>query len=396
MNFWALGVLWFFLALIADFLAIRLKIAVALTEIFVGILAAFTLGYLLPSYADLGAKEGWITFLAGTGAVLLTFLAGAELDPKVLKQNWKEISVIGLSGFFIPFFGCVAVAYYLLHWSLVASWITGIALSTTSVAVVYAVMLELGLNKTKFGKSLLAACFINDLGTVLALGLIFAPFSRRTLIFIGVSVVTFIFLPKLARFCFSRWGKRHSQVELKLILFFLFGLGALAYWCGSEPVLPAYLMGMLLATVIDKDILLLHKLRALTFSFLTPFYFLRAGSFISLPALLAAPVVFLILFVAKMVTKIIGVYPATILMKYPKQEGIYTTLLMSTGLTFGTIAALYGLSHNLINQSQYTYLVATVIVSAVIPTIIANAFFLPKNLINKDKEKNTFPELPGA
>jgi len=395
MDFWAIGVLWFFLALIADVVAIRLKIAVALSEILIGTLAAFAIGYFLPTHANFGSNETWIAFLAGTGAVLLTFLAGAELEPKVLIQNWKEISIIGLSGFLIPFFGCAAIAYYLLHWSAMASWITGIALSTTSVAVVYAVMLELGLNKTKFGKSILAACFINDLGTVLALGLIFAPFTMHTVIFVVVAVVTFIFLPKFSRYCFSRWGRRHSQVELKLLLFFLFGLGALAYWCGSEPVLPAYLMGMLLATVIDKDLLLLQKLRALAFSFLTPFYFLRAGSFVSLPALVAAPVVFLILFAAKMITKMLGVYPATVVTKYPRQEGIYTTLLMSTGLTFGTISALYGLSHNLIDQNQYTYLVATVIVSAVIPTIIANAFFLPKHLIGVIKEKDVPPELPG-
>lgn len=396
MDFWVLAAFWFFLAVIADFVAIRLKIAVALSEILIGTAAAFVLGYFLPAHANFGANETWITVLAGIGAVLLTFLAGAELEPKVLKENWKEISIIGLSGFFIPFFGCAAVAYYLLHWSAFASWIAGIALSTTSVAVVYAVMLELGLNKTKFGKAILAACFINDLGTVLALGLIFAPFGINTIIFVVVAIITFLILPKLSRYCFERWGKRHSQLELKLFLFFLIALGALAFWAGSEPVLPAYIMGMLLATLVEKDQLLLQKIRALTFSFLTPFYFLRAGSFVSLPALAAAPLAFLILFAAKMVTKALGVYPATVVTKYPKQEGIYTTLLMSTGLTFGTISALYGLTHNLIDQNQYTYLVATVIASAVIPTIIANAFYLPKHLIVGKKLKDVPPELPGS
>lgn len=396
MDFWALGTLWFALALLADFVAIRLKIAVALSEILIGTAAAFAFGYFLPSFANFGAGETWITFLAGTGAVLLTFLAGAELEPKVLRIHWKEISIIGLSGFFVPFFGCAAIAYYVLHWSAMASWITGIALSTTSVAVVYAVMLELGLNQTKFGKAILAACFINDLGTVLALGLIFAPFTIMTIIFVVVTIVTLIFLPMLSRFLFAKWGKRHSQLELKLLLLVLFGLGTLAFLSGSEPVLPAYLMGMMLATLIEKDNLLVQKIRALTFSFLTPFYFLRAGSYVSLPALVAAPLAFIILFAAKMITKAIGVYPATIATKYPKKEGIYTTLLMSTGLTFGTISALYGLSHKLIDQNQYTYLVATVIASAVIPTIIANAFYLPKHLIGVTKQKDIPPEIPGS
>lgn len=398
MDFWALGALWFFLAIIADFLAIRLKIAVALLEIIVGTAAATAIGYFYPSFANLGASETWITVLASSGAVLLTFLAGAELEPKVLKQNWKEISLIGLAGFFIPFLGCAAVAYYFLHWSVFASWLAGVALSTTSVAVVYAVMLELGLNKTKFGKTILAACFINDLGTVLALGLIFSPFTMRTVIFLVVATAALIILPSLTRYCFKRWGERHSQLELKILLVFLFGLGSLAFWCGSEPVLPAYIMGMILATVVEKNQLLVQKLRALTFSFLTPFYFLRAGSFVSIPALIAAPVVFLVLFLAKTVTKSIGVYPATLATKYPQKEALYTTLLMSTGLTFGTIAALYGLTNKVIDQNQYSLLVATVILSAIIPTIIANAYFLPKHLIQavRRKKGDVPPELPGA
>lgn len=396
MSFWALGFLWFFLALISDFLAIRLKIAVALCEILIGTAAAFLIGYFYPDFSDIGANEGWIGFLAGTGAVLLTFLAGTEIDPKILKTNWKEISLIGLSGFFVPFFGCTAIAYYLLGWTPLASWLTGVALSTTSVAVVYAVMLELGLNRTKFGKSLLAACFITDLGTVLALGIIFSPFTYHTAIFFGVTIISLFILPKLTKFCFDRWGKRHSQLELKYLLLFLFGLGALAFWSASEPVLPAYLLGMILATLVEKDHLLIQKIRALTFSFLTPFYFLRAGSLVSLPALVSAPLIFIILLVAKMVTKSIGVYPASRLSQYPNKEAIYTTLLMSTGLTFGTIAALFGLSHDIIDQDQYTYLVATVVASAVIPTVIANVFFLPKHLIKDKREdvSNVSPELP--
>jgi Kef-type K+ transport system membrane component KefB len=394
MSFWELGAIWFFLALISDFIAIRLKIAVALTEIVIGTCAAWFASYYFPSFSTLGANENWIAFLAGTGAVLLTFLAGAELEPKVLIKQWKEVSLIGFAGFFIPFFGCAAVAFYFLHWTAPASWLTGIALSTTSVAVVYAVMLEFGLNQTKYGKAILAACFINDLGTVIALGLLFAPFSMKTVIFIVATVGSLIILPRLSKIVFSRWGKRHSQLELKFLLIFLFVLGFLAFWSGSEPVLPAYLLGMVLATIVGKDNMLVTKLRALTFSFLTPFYFLRAGSFVSIPALIAAPLIFLILFFAKMVTKGVGVYPAARFSRYKNQDAIYTSLLMSTGLTFGTISALYGLTHKVIDDKQYTYLVAAVVASAVIPTIIANAFYLPKHLLRK--KEDIPPELPSS
>ena len=377
---WGLAALWLGLALIAVLMSIWLRIATALSEIIVGIAAQLLTGAFIGA-AVLGADLPWIKFLSGAGAIVLTFLAGAELDPDVFKIKWKEATAIGLVGFFTPFLGCAAAAYYLLKWDTQASWLAGVALSTTSVAVVYAVMLEFGLNKTNYGKVILAACFVNDLGTVLALGFIFAPFSIKTLIFFGVSVAVIAMLPWLTPRFFRRYGGRPSELEAKYLLLCLFGLGALAGWSGSEAVLPAYLIGMMLAGTVGRDHALIRRLRTLTLGLLTPFYFIRAGSFVSVPALLAAPAIFVTLFLAKMVTKLVGVYPVTQVYKSPKKEAMYTTLLMSTGLTFGTISSLYGLSHGIITQAQYSFLVATVIGSAVIPTLIANAFFLPHYLL---------------
>jgi glutathione-regulated potassium-efflux system ancillary protein KefC len=214
---WTLAALWLDLALIATLLAILLRISTALSEIVIGTVAQVVIGAFVGT-AALGAKAPWITFLSGTGAIVLTFLAGAELDPEVLRSKLKEASVLGLVAFIAPFLGCTALAYYGLHWSVRASWLTGIALSTTSVAVVYAVMLEYGLNATEYGKTLLAACFINDLGTVIALGLIFAPFTRRTLIFVVASVVGFAVLPYITPRFFRRFGGRVSELEAKFLL----------------------------------------------------------------------------------------------------------------------------------------------------------------------------------
>jgi len=161
----------------------------------------------------------------------------------------------------------------------------------------------------------------------------------------------------------------------------LFGLGALATWAESEAVLPAYLIGMILAGSVGKDHILIRRLRTLCFGFLTPFYFIRAGSFVSVPDLIAAPAAFVLMLVVKLITKIIGVYPVTRAFGAPRQEGMYTTLLMSTGLTFGTISSLFGLSHGIIDPAQYSALVAAVIGSAVVPTLIANAFYLPRHLL---------------
>jgi Kef-type K+ transport system membrane component KefB len=271
---WALASLWLGLALIASLLAIWLRISSALSEIVVGTIAQLIIGAAVGS-SLLGTDESWIEFLSGIGAIVLTFLAGAELDPAVFRLKWKEAVAIGLISFLFPFLGCAAAAHYLLGWEVMPSWLAGVAMSTTSVAVVYAVMIEFGFNTTEYGKTVLAACFITDLGTVVA--------------------------------------------------------------------------------------------------------------FVSIPALIAAPGAFVFFLIVKIATKIVGVYPVTKFFGSPSKEGMYTTLLMSTGLTFGTISSLFGLSHGIIDQSQYSALVATVIGSAVIPTVIANAFYLPRHLIPRSE-----------
>jgi glutathione-regulated potassium-efflux system ancillary protein KefC len=259
-NTWVLSALWVGLALVATMLTIWFRRSTALSEIVVGTVAQLVIGAAFGRGGLLGNTE-WITFLAGTGAIVLTFLAGAELDPTIFRSKWREALVIGLAGFFGPFLGCTLIAHFLLHWTMMASWLCGVAFSTTSVAVVYAVMLELGFNTTEYGKAILAACFVNDLGTVIALGLIFSPFTIKTLIFAGVCVAVFSVLPFLTPWFFRKYGGRVSELEAKYILFLLFALGGLALWAGSEAVFPAYLIGMVLAGTVGKDHALIRRLR---------------------------------------------------------------------------------------------------------------------------------------
>lgn len=393
-QIWALAALWIGLALVATLLSIWLRLATALSEIVVGTIAQLVIGALIGT-AALGADQGWIKFLSGTGAIVLTFLAGAELDPQVFRRKWKEATAVGLISFFAPFLACAAAARWLLGWGTEASWLAGVAMSTTSVAVVYAVMIEFGFNVTDYGKTVLAACFVTDLGTVIALGLIFAPFTLKTLLFVVAMTVAAFALPWVTPRFFRRYGGRPSELEAKFLLLALFGLGALAAWADSEAVLPAYLIGMVLAGTVGKDHVLVRRLRTLTFGLLTPFYFIRAGSFVSVPALIAAPGAFVLMLIVKVAAKIAGVYPVTKMFRSPAKEGMYTTLLMSTGLTFGTIASLFGLSHAIIDEAQYSALVATVIASAVIPTLIANAWFLPRHLLSAGESSQVAEAAPA-
>jgi Kef-type K+ transport system membrane component KefB len=372
--------LWLAIAVLSALVASALDLSIALVEICAG--AAFAalanwlgLGDLLDTQAE------WVRVLASAGALVLTFLAGAELDPAMLRAKLTEVSTVGVVGFLAPFLGCTALAFYGLGWSAQASWLGGVALSTTSLAVVYAVMLETGLNKTEYGKGILGACFVNDLATVLALGLLFAPFTVKTVVFIAAGTASLIWLPRLTDWLTQRYAHRTAAIRTKWVLLVLFSLGALALWSGSEAVLPAYLTGMTLASHAAQDAHWIRRIRTLTIGLLTPFYFIRAGSLVSVQAVLAAPLVLLALLAGKVATKIFGLYPVIGWFRRDRKERWYYTLLMSTGLTFGTIAALYGLSHGLVTQDQYSILVAAVIASAVVPTAIAGFFCVPVHLL---------------
>ena len=392
-NVWFIACIWMGLALVASLISIRTGISVALVEILIGLAAGnlavgFEGGTLQVGLAAAQSSGGqlhhvlqsteWTNFLALLGSGVLTFLAGAEIDPQSLKTNWRASLLIGVLSFAVPFGVVWFFAQYFFGWTLHEAQIAGIALSTTSVAVVYAVMIEGGFSDTAMGKMILAACFITDLGTVLALGTLFATYNLALLVFVIVTLIALWFMPKWTQSIITRFGAtRVSEPEVKFIFFVLFFLGGLATAAKSEAVLPAYLIGLVVAGVFLRDKTLVHRMRSIAFAVFTPFYFIKAGLYVSLPALWTGLLLIGVFLILKMATKIVGVFPLARMHWMNKREASYTTLLMATGLTFGTISALFGLQNHLIDQRQYSILVTVVILSAFVPTLIAQKFFQP-------------------
>jgi Kef-type K+ transport system membrane component KefB len=375
-QLWWEASIWILLALVSSLLSLKIGISVALVEIIVGIIAGNTIH---PNITP------WVKFLSSFGAVILTFLAGAELERDVIKKYWKESLIFGLIGFFAPFIGAWLIAQFILGWELKQAQLAGIALSTTSVAVVYAVMVETGLNEKPLGKIILAACFVNDLGTVIALGLLFTKINITLIIFTVATILAIIILPKFSEIYFRVVKNHPSEPEVKFIFLTLSLFGLFAVKSGSEAVLPAYLIGAALANLFLENRELVKRMRATTIAILTPFYFLKAGSLVNLQAILTQIGALTVLFFAKVISKFVGLYPAGVAFRFRTKVNLYNVMLMSTGLTFGTISALYGLEHNIIDQNQYSLLVTAVILSAIIPTYIAQKFFYPK-----DEEASNF------
>jgi Kef-type K+ transport system membrane component KefB len=352
--------------LLASVLSVELGITVALLEL--------TLGVVAGNLFHLQTQE-WLDFIAQFASIVLTFLAGMEVDPAYMRRRLGASVGIGVVSFVGPFVVASAVAYVLLDWNTRASLIAGTALSTTSLAVVYAVLVERGLTDTGVGKLLMSATFVTDLCTALALSAIFIKPNVWFPVFLTVSVLLILVLPRLAPWFFGRYGDRVIEPEIKLVFLCIFLLMVLADASNGHAVLPAFVLGLVMSRHYKEHREEQKRLRVVAFAFLTPFFFIKGGMNVSLGAVAANLGLLAALLAAKMVPKIGFIYPLA--RRADRRHGTFTTLLMSTGLTFGTISSLYGLNAGIIDKTQFSLLVTVVVLSAVVPTAIAERWFLP-------------------
>lgn len=358
------------LVLVSSLISLRIGLSVAIIEILLGAIAG-----------NLGLKpEEWMMYLAGFGGILLTFLAGTEIDTQLMKEKLKESLLIGIASFLLPFIGVSIYTYYIAGWGIPASLIAGTALSTTSLAVVYSVLVETGLTKTEIGKLIMASTFVTDMGVALAMSILFIKPTLYTFAVILISIVVIILAIKFSHYVFDNPELKNKVIEpeIKYILLLLLVFIYFANLGDGHAVLPAFVLGLFMSrhfTETSGTKAVRNRLRTVAYAIITPLFFIVGGIKISLPLIISAFGLFLILFVIKMAAKFIGVY--FLAKRYIPSGSIYTTLLMSTGLTFGTIASVFGLNAGFINQVQYSVLIGVVVASAVIPTFIAQKWFMP-------------------
>jgi Kef-type K+ transport system membrane component KefB len=369
----------------ASMISVELGLSVALIEL--------GLGVIVGNVFSLDPNQSWLVFVASFASIVLTFLAGAEIDPDDFRDRLGASLSIGIVSFLGPFVVAGLVAYGVLDWSVKASLIAGTALSTTSLAVVYAVLVETGLNATRIGKLLMSACFVTDMGTALALSAIFIKPNAWFPLFLVVSVGLIFTLPKIAPWFFRRYGDRVIEPEIKLVFVCLFVLMVLADAAKGHAVLPAFVLGLVMARHYQQHRTEQERLRVVAFAFLTPFFFLRGGLNVSLGAVFANLGLLALLFGAKIVPKVGLILPLA--RRIVPQHATFATLLMSTGLTFGTISSLYGLNAGIIDRTQFSLLVTVVVLSAIVPTAIAQRWFSPDVEAERRADRELHEPIPA-
>jgi Kef-type K+ transport system membrane component KefB len=373
--------------LVASTISVEIGLSVALIELFAGVVVGNAFHLDVP---------GWLNFVGSFAGIVLTFLAGAEVDVPQFRREWRASLSIGVVSFLGPFAAVGLLAYYGLGWNHRQAEIAGIALSTTSLAVVYAVLVETGLNQTVIGKRLMAATFVTDFGTASALTILFVKPTIWIIPFVAASIALIWGLPRLAPWFFGRYGDRVIEPEIKLVFATLFLLMWLGGRANSHAVLPAFILGLVMSGHYAGHRKEQERLRVVAFAFLTPFFFLKGGMNVSAGALWANLGILALLLAGKMAPKFAGVYPLA--RRFTAPHAAFTTLLMSTGLTFGTISSLYGLNAGIIDRTQFSLLIAVVVLSAIVPTAIAQRFFQPhaEGELERDSRDKLVAPIPPA
>ncbi|MDR2830800.1 MAG: cation:proton antiporter [Methanobrevibacter sp.] len=360
------------LILISSLISIRLSITVALIEVVFGVISG-NLGFLTP--------QPWMLYIATFGGVLITFLTGLEIDLDFMRNEFRKIFLIGFLSFIIPFVIVSIFSYFIIGWNSNVSLLAGTAFSETSVSIVYSVLVYRNLSNTNFGKVLAGATFVTNIFTAICLSGLFIVPDVYTLIFYIIAILIVILAYEYSYLFLEHVKLRDKieEVELKYIFLLLLILIFFADLGRSQAILPTFVLGLLLSKYFKTDSIAFEskkRLKTIAFTFITPIFFIVAGTNISIPLVISEIAIFLFLFVIRFIGKFLGVY--FISKKYLKHDEIYFTMLMSTSLTFGLIATVFGLNSGLLDSQTYSILTGVLIMGAIIPTIIAEKKFLPK------------------
>jgi glutathione-regulated potassium-efflux system ancillary protein KefC len=347
----------------AAIISLRIKVSSSIIEVLAGVVLANALG--------IGLAQ-WLDFLGTFGGLILTFLAGAEVEFSLLKNNAKESVVIGFMAFLAPLVGVFLFLSLVAKWSFQANIAASLALTTTSIAVVYAVLTEYELIKMPFAKTIIGVTFVNDILTLIGINLVQPAFDMVTVLFVATLFVMVLLIPRMLKAIVRNYGRRAVELELRFILAALLGIAFFADEAKLHAVFGAFMLGLIFANILQQHQELLSKMRTVTFTLLAPAFFVRAGMLISLPAVLGNLGLILAMLGVKLGSKVIGT--VMLCKRWIPEAPLFSTMLFSTGLTVGTITASLGHDLGFLSDSQFSVVVVAVILSAVVPTLIAKRF----------------------
>jgi len=313
----------------------------------------------------------WIDFLSNLGLLGLMFFAGLETDPELMRKHFLKSLFIGFSSYFFPLISVFYFAHHILGYSFEASVLIGIALSTTSLALVYPLLKEKGLLNHTIGQILLAGAMVVDISSMLTMSFLFEGINVYNLLFTAALLLLLFRLPKWGEKLFERYRGNQIEFKTRFIVIILIALGFLSEQVHINEAVLAFTAGIFFAELFRKDYIIEKKIRALIFGFLAPFFFFKAGYSVKL-SVISWKVIFLALFLGSIafITKYIGTVYATANLF---RGAVYKLagLFFNMRLTFGIVASVFGLRAGLIDEETYVALLLIIVSTSLIASIIS-------------------------
>ena len=341
-----------FIVFIVGILSLKIKV----TPIFLEVIAGLIVGNFF-----LFEPNQTLNILSGMGILVLMYMAGLEIDFDFLKKKIKPSLYIGGLNFFIPFFGISFFCYYIYNMLFIQAILIALALSTTSIAIVFPILASKG-KLTQDMKLILSSVMIVDIICMIFLGFFSSAFSYLTLIFIVFMALLTYFFPYLGRKIFKKKGEKTIAIELRFVLFSLLALSFTSEHVGLEPALIAFFFGMLTSSFVVEHIELQKQLNGIAFGFLTPIFFFLTGTKIKLFLAQESIVFLIILFLIAYLSKYYSALFA--IKKYFKTNASYYAKLFNFRLTFGFIVIIFGLERAIISEEVFSVIGIIIILSS--------------------------------
>ncbi|MCD6313172.1 MAG: cation:proton antiporter [Thaumarchaeota archaeon] len=342
-------------------LSLEIGFSTAILEIVAGVIGGNLFGEISPS---------WMSFIANYGLLGLMFLAGLEIDRNELRKHFRRSSVLALSAYLIPFVVIFAIAFAITL-NLGQSTLIAIALSTTSLALLYPLLRERGYLNLEIGHAILSAAMLVDIFSMISLSIAFSAITYLSLIFLIILILFMFHAPRVGRWLFARYSENLAEIELKFILLVLLALLFFAERVMISEAVLAFIMGFLFSEILEEHEILVEKLKGIIFAFFSPIFFFKAGSFLKFSSMSLMSLLYIVILL-----------PAAFFSKYYASKLVFRRLFgagealsrfvglsFNLRLTFGIVTALFGLELGLIPLEIYTAIITIIISSALISSI---------------------------
>jgi Kef-type K+ transport system membrane component KefB len=349
------------LILVAGVFSLELGISVAVFEILAGVFAANFLGI---------EPKPWIDFLANFGLLGLMFFAGFETDFPMLKKNWKTSIKVGLLSFLVPMLSVFILCKFALRMNELESVLLSIGLSTTSLALVYSVLKEKNVIRSKAAQGILSASMVVDLLSMFALMSLFQGISYAAVVVVIMIPLTKVIVPHIGHWLFRRYRGNQIEFQIRFILLSLLSLVVVSQTSEIHVAVLAFVGGFFFSEILEHHAIIEEKLKSIVFGLMAPIFFFRAGLTVKFEFVTAGAIYLALLFgFVAFVSKYLGTFLAVRKFLKPSMAR-FSGLIFNFRLSFGIVVATFGLEKGMITPELFFAMISVIVLTSILSSIL--------------------------